>query len=1008
MALDRNIILLASAGTGKTEQLSEYIISSIYSGIPLTRILALTFTEKAANEMKKRVLEKLQQRCKNMAKDEYEEKYKLYTQALIDIPVSMICTIHSFASYVLKCYPIESRVAVNFEVDEGEKFDKIFSEEWDNFILTSLPLEKGKWECILKHFDMSNITNLLKKLCSERYTADVVRKCAVDFVFDENKKGVKRNLEKLSLMGELVKLIIPFIENFHKRYTEEQNISFDGLLTKVHNLLKENSSVRRELKDKFDLILVDEFQDIDPIQGEIIFYLCEENDVFEKRWDRVKVKPGKIVVAGDPKQSIYGFRGADLLAFDMFTEHLRQHGAEVKPLDVNWRSCKKLIDFINVVGPQIFSKSSEFLTIEYSRVLPSPKSSDTCQKAEENITIHCIYTDKDVSTEEIRRIEADIVSNCIIHYVGSMNYNYKDIAILFRNITEVDTYITALRRKNIPYVCEGQRFFYKAQEVLDFVNLLKAISDPYDRLSLVGVLRSQLFGLRDDEILSLIEEGALDYLNVSKLERYKNVEEIYKFLRKYHLLSKKLPPEAFIQRMLFNSELLDIISLSYNAEQAQSNILKLLDIIRENMGKGDVVFTLDKLIDKIHKFIIEEEEEIEPQLADETINAVRLLTIHKSKGLEFPIVILADLYHAKSSTYGSDKSKVLYDWSTGEIGIQLEEICNTCMLKMNSKAKVREESEDRRLLYVALTRAKNKIDIFCKANAPKRDGALHRLFHGIMEGLGVNFSNFTGDTFVLKYNEVEEIKIGIRKYTTEDYRKNITSGKNFIDGNAGRKRAKIDVRKYQHFWNTMEAEYKERALPLFISPTTLNEDLLKGRVISYREGIDRKNKSIFIGILCHDILSSWDYTYPLEKFYSHVEKKLEIFTALDDRFNRDEIRREVLEILLPFVHSSVYDEISASAVLVKECPFFYKDGRDIYQGVIDLICEDKCGEIVVYDYKTDKIKKDEMKEVVERNYVNAYKIYSRAIYNLIGKKPKCFSFVFLRLGEKYDIYDIKV
>jgi|GEM_PF-6225573 len=1000
MSLERNVILLASAGTGKTEQLSEYIISSIYSGTPLTRILALTFTDKAANEMKKRVLDKLQQKCKNMA-DDYGEKNRLYLQALMDIPVSMICTIHSFASYILKCYPVESQVAVNFEVDEGENFDRIFSEEWDNFILTSLSLNKDKWEHILRYFDINNITKLVKKLCSERYVVDTVRRDAVNFVAAERKSNAKY-VEKVTFMGELMKLIIPFIEKFRKRYTEEQNISFDGLLRKAHNLLMENSSIRKELKDKFDLILVDEFQDIDPIQGEIIFYLGEENGAFEKRWDRVKLKPGKIVIAGDPKQSIYTFRGADLVAFDRFTGCLQLQGAEVKPLEINWRSCRKLVDFINIVGPQIFSSSDGYVAVKYERVLPSPKASDVCHGvANNNVTIHCIFTDRGgVSAKEVRYVEAEIISDCIIHYVDSMNYNYKDIAILFRNITEVGTYIIALKRRNIPYVCEGQRYFYKAQEILDFVNLLKAINDPYDKLSLIGVLRSQLFGLRDGEILSLLRENKLDYLNADGLEKYKNVEEIYKFLKRYHLLSKKIPPDMFIQRMLFGSELLDIISLGYNAEQAQSNILKLLDIVRENMRKGGEIFTLDKLIDRIHRYIIEEEEEIEPQLADETINAVRLLTIHKSKGLEFPIVILADLYHGRGSRDRGDKSKVLYEWSTGKIGIQLEEICNTHVLEMRERFKLNERGENRRLLYVALTRAKDKIDIFCKTDTG-RDGELHKLFHQVMRNLGVDFSNFVGEGVVLKHNGVGELKVEIKRYDIEDY-KNRVDDKNFVKKNR-QEVVKFDVRKYQYFWDTVRTRYAESSLPLFISPTTLNEELLKGRVVSYKESIGRKDKSIFIGIVCHNILSSWDYTRPPEEFYFHVERKLRIFTTLDDRFEVNEIRKEILGILLPFVSSPVYVEIKSSKVLVKECPFFYKEAERIYHGVIDLICEDGRGEIIIYDFKTDKIGKDEIEAVVKRNYLEACKIYSRAIYNLMGKKPQRFSFVFLRLGERYDI-----
>src|SRR5437899_6645362 len=152
-------------------------------------------------------------------------------------------------------------------------------------------------------------------------------------------------------MAALLAWLRPFVEQFRREYARRGHVSFQGLLVRARRVLRDHPDVRDRLQQRFRLIVVDEFQDTDPLQGEILLYLAERQGACETDWRRIEVEPGKLVIVGDPKQSIYLFRGADLEAYAEIARRLTGgRDEQVERLTVNYRARPELVAFVNAVG----------------------------------------------------------------------------------------------------------------------------------------------------------------------------------------------------------------------------------------------------------------------------------------------------------------------------------------------------------------------------------------------------------------------------------------------------------------------------------------------------------------------------------------------------------------------------------------------------------------------------------------------------------------------------------
>lgn len=869
--LDRNIVVTAGAGTGKTTLLVNRMLHLLLGHkrfqkeeSPILKIVAMTFTEKAASDMKVRLMGELEKivavingnaspeedakvgRFLAHIRDSYQTTYseieRRARKSLEDMDKALIGTIHSFAAYILRLYPIESGVVPGFVVDEGDVFDELFDKEWTKWLGMELTLTSPHaniWKGIIRRLDpealkefakrfsgftvppdslalgadiTSNIqslidsfsnrilkitpccenskNNLLSQLQELSKILDEIKKQGISYVnkleydLDKDASKAKKDwteegfvvaqklvkechalLKKLKTVDDAfiattIDLILPFAKTFRQTYLSQGYVSFDGLLTLTRDLLQNNEYryIREKLKREFKTILVDEFQDTDPVQYEIVLFLSETLELYSNNARKVTLEPGKLFIVGDPKQSIYAFRRADIEAYEQVVKQVCGQDEPLK-LQENFRSHSAIIEVVNRLFDGRIMVEQHGLQPQYIPIHANRLKKHPSQKVE--IVLVSDAEGKDLKADEAREAEAEWIARWITKHANSEDIEdksaenglrklqYKDVALLLRAFTQVRPYVEALKRYGIPYIVEGEKYYYTTQEILDFMNLLRIIENPHDTVALVGVLRSPVVGLTDREIYELHTKHLLDYRKdisdeafksccdikdnetnppkpsftkgglrgISKggkeksLSDFKDVVEVfYSFLRKIHARAGTVSVSQLIAEIMENTHLAEITACAWHGEQKLANLRKLYQIA-DDMEQSEGI-SLKNFIDRIKTRIKETREEGESPLSDETLDVVKILTIHKAKGLEFPVVILSNL-HGEVRNDKEELDSAVFDWSTSTTGIVLgkgdQRVRNLQSIVIEKKLNARSWEEEKRVLYVAMTRARERL-----------------------------------------------------------------------------------------------------------------------------------------------------------------------------------------------------------------------------------------------------------------------------------------------------------
>jgi ATP-dependent helicase/nuclease subunit A len=477
--LDANIVVEAGAGTGKTTLLTDRLLFLLLAGGPnraglsITRIVALTFTEKAAGEIKIRLAERLNDLLRVLqerpipdkraarirfwlteARNEFgaddDRLRRMAEDALRDLDRAPIGTIHSFCKTLIQLYPVEAGVNSQFQVDKGNGFEDVFQLEWTLWLEKELVLggpRENLWRDVLEHVGLGDLGLLARALSKyppyetdtepllnrlvelrqalERLPAgkpkpvrgDMLKSiaaiadrlaavekvlrhpaCPVGDPTDWKESCKKWPTEWNGLLGESVykeawelakrvspegeailirvrRLLLPFTEPCRQRYRAQGWLGFDDLLRGARDLLARHPAVRRELKERYGAVLVDEFQDTDPLQGEMLLFLAEGPDSAADRWNDVRLEPGKLFIVGDPKQSIYRFRGADIRAYEAFVSLVISQGGIKCDLQTSFRTHERIVDPVN----RLFSglmREEKGLQPAYLPLLPRPAATE--------------------------------------------------------------------------------------------------------------------------------------------------------------------------------------------------------------------------------------------------------------------------------------------------------------------------------------------------------------------------------------------------------------------------------------------------------------------------------------------------------------------------------------------------------------------------------------------------------------------------------------------------------
>ena len=811
-SLDKNVLVEAAAGTGKTTLMVTRILNLVrHKKQRLSRLAAITFTEKAAGELKMKLRERL-------------EHADVPPEVLAELELTQCGTIHSFCAGILHERPVEAGVDPAFQVADALQTELLQEEVWRDWIENQMAGESGAdvlTRALYLDIELPTLRNLAQELvrqrarlvwenlplcrelsailseagpviaalvklapsCTDAEKDTMMRRIAplisaapvwealtpreqehvllrvvvaapASGKFD--KVGAKKNwsgerflLDARELMTRLcglcdeagdafVRALLLWLRGFGEDYAKEKQqrglLDFDDLLLKTRDLLRGNREVRGMFQRRFERLLVDEFQDTDPVQTEIVFFLAEDGAKADD-WREVKLAPGKLFVVGDPKQSVYRFRGADIEIYHAAKEALAGQGT-VANITTSFRTASPLIGWVNDVFERLIQPPTAGAVYQpgYVKLDAHPAlQSDGPRVLLLGLTPEEIAElGEKPSVEQLRRTEAKAVAQLIRHLHGNAEREitfrdearnlqrrapiWSDFAVLLRSYTALDLYERVFEAHDIPFLVEGGKDYFQRPEV-------RAVcaDNPANKVELVSVLRSPLFGVSDDDLVlwRRVQDRPLDYLQsgtgVSPVHHGEGdrqdacptsdtIATAFRLLRELHAERNRYSYAAFLERCYERLKIPERFLLRPQGEQRVANLYKLVDTARAVQSVEGM--SLRGLARHLRDIAIERAEEgqsptTEPEKGKD--DAVRILTIHKAKGLEWGIVTLADM--VREGRGGQDL--VLPEPVTRRPEARLSGLASAGFEAAREEERKRQDAEERRLLYVACTRARD-------------------------------------------------------------------------------------------------------------------------------------------------------------------------------------------------------------------------------------------------------------------------------------------------------------
>ncbi|HSY79223.1 MAG TPA: UvrD-helicase domain-containing protein, partial [Verrucomicrobiae bacterium] len=520
-------------------------------------------------------------------------------------------------------------------------------------------------------------------------------------------------------------------------------LDFLDLLLVARNLVRDNPAVRAELQHRFTHIFVDEFQDTDPLQAEILLLLSAADDG-ETNWLKVRPIPGKLFIVGDPKQSIYRFRRADVWLYQAVKQLLLMHGAQLEHLTVSFRATPAIQTMVNAAFAPLMSAESgtqpRYAPLTPYRAEPTSQPSIVVLPVPEPYGDFGRVVNWKIDDSLPEAIAA--YARWLVHESGwtvtereapdvRVPIRPRHICILFRRMNSFGRdvtrpYLRALEARHLPHVLVKGGSFNEREEVMAMRNLLGAIERPDDELTVFAALHGPVFALSDAALLEFrMTLGSLhpfrrlaDDLPES-LQEVKGALEVIKGL---HRGRNRRPIAETIATLLATTRAHAGFAIWPTGEQALANVMRIMDQARRYEARGGTT-SFRAFVDELEARA-ERDEASETPIVEEGTEGVRIMTVHRAKGLEFPVVILADITcnetRERASRYIEPASKLAAMELAG---------CAPRELQVNQvREHERDQEEAIRLLYVATTRARDLIVVPAVGDDPQEsDGWLARL-----------------------------------------------------------------------------------------------------------------------------------------------------------------------------------------------------------------------------------------------------------------------------------------
>ena len=830
--LAATLVVEAAAGTGKTTALVQRILSLLRTGTATLRsLVAVTFTEKAAGEMKLRLRTEIE---KARATTEGVEQDRL-SDALRQLEAAHIGTIHGFCADMLRERPVEAKVDPLFEVASEDESERLYDEAFTRWFQDTLQAPGEGVSRVLRRAtrerDQDGPRQALRKagrsLVEQRdfptpYRRPAFdRRAALDGVIERLRsltpyaeKGYQDNWltkslreiervvseidrrevmtrgqgsvrdhdaieaqlrqlvrykgwsytggrtqffnraegitmqqmrdERAAAKAELDRVLdcadadlaallfvelSPVIGIYESLKARAGKLDFLDLLVLTRDLLRREKSVRVGLQRRFTHLLVDEFQDTDPLQAEMLFLLAAD-DPDEADPDRAQVVAGKLFLVGDPKQSIYRFRRAEVSLYETIKARLlaqAKGAASLVHLQTSFRSAPEIQAFVNAAFAPLMKTNARKSQADYVPLAPTrldPVGRPTLVA----LPVPRPYSDYGkVTSWKIEDSFPDAVGAFVDWLVNDSGWTITErgsdapvkiasrhVCLLFKRLQSFGNdvtrpYVRALEVRRIPHVLVGGKSFHDREEVIALRSALAAIEWPDDAMSMYAALRGPFFALSDDALLAFKHTQRhlhpLRKRDVTKLtELTRPVGEALDVLARLHVGRNRRTIADTIAQLLEATRAHAGVAIWPAGEQALGNILRMLDMARR-FEQGSVT--------SFRAFVGRLEEDAErggvneAPVVEEGTDGVRIMTVHKAKGLEFPVVILVDptanAAFREPSRYVDSKNKL---WAVPLCGASPTEL-----LERRAEILEQDREEAVRLLYVATTRARDLLVI---------------------------------------------------------------------------------------------------------------------------------------------------------------------------------------------------------------------------------------------------------------------------------------------------------
>ena len=820
-ALNETLIVEAAAGTGKTTELVERISSVLRAGLAqVDQIVAVTFTHKAAGELKIRLRLKLDEERQSAQGQEL----KYLEDALKRLEEAAIGTIHSFCAQILRERPVEAGVDPNFEdIPEPEQrrlFKRSFQSWFERALAESRPgvrrvltrmawnstespfdeLQSAGWKLIewrdfdtpwgSKPFDLKvaiddvsetiRLLSALSKQCQkpsdELYrslapvrefdswleesperpdyeTAEArLLKLQKDLNRDKKKgrgvfaEGIRRE-DVVRLRDHLIEQLETFrqssdadlaavlqsemrdlIDGYEHLKQTAGKLDFADLLLKTRKLIRDNPEVRSFLQHRFQRIFVDEFQDTDPLQAEILMLLAaDENAVSD--WRAIKPVPGKLFIVGDPKQSIYRFRRADVVAFQEVRDTLVGGGARLVHLTRSFRAAEPIQDCVNAAFMPEMQENRVTAQAGYVPLL-GDRPAIAGQPSIVALPAPISWTGHQVTKKEVNSCLPDAICAFIEWLIresgwkvrdrdgdgGLIPIRPRDVAVLFKRVLSnredmARPYIRSLEARDIPHLLVASRSFHQREEVETLRAASVAIEWPDDELAVYAALRGPLFSIPDNLLLRYGFElkmrlHPLRLRETVASEAFEPIIRALDILADLHRNRNRRPIAGTISRLLEATRAYMGFALRPGGHQVLANVYRFIELGRSFEQTGGISFRafVEELTARAESYDM-----AEAPMIEESADGVRLLTVHTAKGLEFPVVILADM----TANIAMQQADRFLDSQRKLCATQLVEYSPFSYLRpqelidQGEAEKAREASEGVRIAYVAATRARD-------------------------------------------------------------------------------------------------------------------------------------------------------------------------------------------------------------------------------------------------------------------------------------------------------------